>query len=130
MPIKKIQDPIYRVDIYLIFDVAKETAFKFIKSKWNINNLDELWGKAGFCFGMEQDYFIALPDNKKNYHFTTILAHACLHVTSRVLRDVGIFLSDDSEEYYIYYLSWLMHEFTVIYEAHYKSKRRNNNKKS
>jgi hypothetical protein len=124
MPIKKISDPIYCVDIYFIFDLPKEKVFPFLKKKWDCD-FSHHWDKAGFTFGNEDnEWFICFPYSPKTWDYTTILAHECLHIASRVLRGKGIVLSDESEEAFTYYHGWMMQSLTDIYKEHYKAKRK------
>lgn len=37
-----------------------------------------------------------------------IVAHECFHVTSFILREAGLVLSNKSEEAFAYYLGWLV----------------------
>lgn len=121
MPIKVISDPIYNIDIHFIFDLPKNKAIPYLEKKWGIN-FEHHWDKAGFAYGEDSDYFIVLPDTKRTWDVSTILAHEGLHITSRVLRRKGLVLSDESEEAFTYYLTWILQALTDIYNQHKKAK--------
>lgn len=124
MPIKKLSDPIYNVDIHFIINEPKEKVRKLLNKYdeyYDLSKFDSHWEKAGFAYtGCGWDNFIVFPYKKKTWDFTTILAHEALHVTFGVLRSKGIHLTCESEEAFCYYHSWLMQQFTEFYNQQRK----------
>lgn len=122
MPIEIIKEPIYQTHVHFIFDTQKEKAFSHLKKYINPLNFDMHWTKAGFtyCDTDNHDYFIVLPNTKNKWGLATIIAHESLHVTSKVLRGKGIKLSDESEEAFTYYQTWILQSLLDIYNKHKK----------
>lgn len=127
MPIKKITDPIYFTDIHFIFDTPKNKALTYMnKLGWSPVDLDRRWTNAGCMYGESGEYFIIipdLPDKKRTWDISSIIAHEALHVTSRVLRGKGLRLCDESEEAFTYYQSWILQSLLDIYHSHKKGKK-------
>ena len=123
MPIKTINDPVFRIRITFIFDEPKDKALAFLK-KWTGDDLSHMWHCSGFVCssdGYKQEFYLVLPDTQEsNWLVTSILAHECLHITARVLRTMDVQLTESSEEAFTYYLTWLMEELTIIFNGHKK----------
>lgn len=129
MPIKKIHDPIYNIDLHFIFDVPLEKARKYLQQFadfYDFSKLETNWKEcAAFAYsGQGHSAIIIFPIKKSFFRFSSILAHEGLHVTCGVMESMGIKLNIESEEAFAHYLTWIMQSLTDIYESHYKLRRK------
>lgn len=124
MPINKISEPIYQTDIHFIFDMPQDKTLAYLKKYFIPMNLDEHWEKAGIMYNDDPNYFIIIPDKKPKWDVSTIIAHESLHVASKVLRGKGIKLSDESEEAFTYYQTWILQSLLDIYNKHKRKSKR------
>lgn len=122
MPIKKIREPIYGVSITFICKEEKKKVVEYLK-KITGKDYEDYWEGGGGFFvrphGNKFNYYIIITDSGDN-KWEKVLSHEALHVTSRVLRDRGLKLSDNSEEAFTYYIAWIVQECSSIYKNYRK----------
>jgi hypothetical protein len=106
MPIIKINDAVYGNKITFIRDEADVKVIKYLKANANYDATERIKVSNGFFLKVDYwNYCIVIVDGCVNWLGT--LVHECMHVTSRVLRDRDLPLSNKSEEAYTHYLTWL-----------------------
>jgi hypothetical protein len=120
MPFKIIKEPIYQTHVHFIFDTPKDKAFTYLRKYFIPLNFDEHWEKAGVMYGSDGDYFIVLPDKKPTWDINAIVAHEAFHVVAKVMRSKGVHLSEESEEAFNYFHSWILQSFIDIYKENHK----------
>lgn len=121
--IKTIKDPVYKCSITLLFREKKDKVLSYLSRNAKRNDMESRWnsGSGFFCNewyeGMDNqfNFFIVITD-KGEYKWEAVLAHESLHVTSRILRERGLELTDESEEAFTYYLGWIIENFTKAYK--------------
>lgn len=114
MPIKTITDSIYRIKTTLIYKEKDQVVIDYLIKKTGKDYQDYFDRSAGFfCSADSFNYYIIIRSDTINW--LKVLAHECLHVTSRALRARGFHLADESEEAFTYYLAWLVSELSVIF---------------
>jgi len=126
MIVFKIPDKLYYADIKVIVCCSCKEIDDYFQKKYKIPySID----KDAHCMTVEDKgklyrHYIIVPVFDWTIPQQAVLIHELFHLTCRVMNDVGIALSDDSEEAYAYYLQYLSKETmrTLLIKTGYASK--------
>lgn len=125
MPVVKIKDTIYRNDVYFIHDEKDDFIKKYLKKKADYDATEIIKKSAGFYVAIGEpihEYYIVITKYADNWIGT--LVHECLHATSKVLRERGIDLTEETEEAYTYYIQWLFNALSLPAAATWTKRKR------
>jgi len=115
MKIMTIADPIYKAAIYIIPSYETDEIVKYFKKSYNIdykvdNHCDAMHYSVEYKEAGTIDHFLIFKDFKNSVEWLAILSHEIYHLTHAVMREVGMILSEDSEEAFAYYGQYLMEQ--------------------
>lgn len=110
--IKKVYDNLYSATIHLVHNEDNKKAIKYCnkeaKEDLSQNFVDRIPKRSAYMIDVSPyHYFIITGKHTRLSSFV----HECLHVCCRVFRTRGLPLSEESEEAYTYYLSWMIEQF-------------------
>lgn len=113
MSIRKINDNLYDLDIYVGYGVSYKKFNNIIKKKWRVINDVECPPRAnGLSLELNTGWLIWVEQEDIG-----ILAHESLHITQAILEHRGIYLNSGTREVYAYYLGWLINKILNKKEA-------------
>lgn len=130
MPIKTIEDHLYKVRIHFIHNESMEESYDFVEKQGKVLSKEDFEesfkSSSGFVFWAEkQDICLILVDDKN----IGTLAHEVFHVVDNIFRDKGIKLNKGSCEAYAYYIGKLMEDLVHFVNQQYDGKRKKVKKK-
>jgi hypothetical protein len=100
---------------HFAYQESKESIYRYaakIKNVFDQKTLfDEYAKNEAFVLNLERDVMIVICHHDKDRFIDgATVAHECFHAISFVLRNLGVRLSEESEEVYAYGLEWLCRE--------------------
>jgi len=112
MRIFKIKDRMYQKNIRLIVGCSQKTLFDLLKKHYDV--VLDSDSANGTYFKIERDskevHIIWVESFEWYIWEQSMLLHEIYHLVNAVMREIGMKLSEDSEEAYAYYLQSLMNE--------------------
>lgn len=119
MKIKKLNDRMYLQDITVVYGCSSDDLVQYLckkhKAKINLDNKDS----NGTYFRVFDSNYIWLESFDWSIGDQGILHHEIFHCTSYILRNLGMDLSNDSDEAFAYYHQMLtMETLNALKETH------------
>ncbi len=117
MEIHRIKDSMYRVNFSLIVNCSEEELYAFLKKKYGVTM--EVKNVDGMYFSLERAHkgkkmeilrIVWLRSFKWWVSHMALLVHELQHFAFKVLREIGLTLTNESEEAYTWYLQHLTQE--------------------
>lgn len=128
----RIKDPLYRVDIYVLFEPDVDKAGKIIRDVFKPEIANRVLGDvsaAGWGAITARvhdnvdnacDSFLVWFSKPKQLY----MVHEAQHVTLQVLTESGIKVSPEADEAFCYYIQWLYEQFTEVAKWYRKIKKK------
>jgi hypothetical protein len=110
---KKIQDG-YGSKIYLLMG-SDDDLEKWVMSKYHTNTVGRNGDAYFFYFKGNYHVFVNESLSEPNTDHLAVVVHEIVHLTHHILDDIGMRLSNDSEEAYAYHVQRIVLEAMPIF---------------
>lgn len=114
MKTKRIYEPIFQTNLFLVFDCDFKEAEKCLKKNKINTNLNGCAGQMGvYDYNYEDGriqrrYYIFVRKEKKANIEVLTLIHELSHLVFRSLEDCGIRINVENDEVFTYYLEYFL----------------------
>lgn len=114
MKVKRFIEPVFIVEVVVIYDATVKEAEAYLK-KLKVENVDleDVAGECGTYLGKRhgfsaKKYYIYLEKIENKEYLQSVIYHETVHLVNRAMADCGIWLDKPTDEVYAYYTEyWL-----------------------
>lgn len=125
--VERIYNDMWKFNVWYFKDWRRDSIKEYLMEVCNFTNLSDITSIEASVFILplrveskhdilvheESIYCLYLPEPTN----PGAIVHEVLHIVSRVLRERGVVLSEDSEEVYTYLAEWLCNEVSRLQEV-------------